>query len=97
MVVVIRGHLPSAFLGGEQRWGGRNGQDYESARPNDDGSVPPERTHNQLVPHSDAGITVTLPRLPSTEAMVPYQGEQNVNACAGAGLGAKARAGLPER
>lgn len=83
---VIRNRgLGSAIFSFEKRGGGRDRQEYKSARPNDDRSVASERTHNQLVPHSDAGITDTLPRLPSTEAMVPYQGEQNVNARAGAG------------
>src|SRR5262245_5235490 len=47
----------------EKRGGGRKRYKYKSARPNDDRSVASERTHNQLVPHSDAGITHT-PRAP---------------------------------
>src|SRR5262245_53501028 len=47
----------------EMRGGGCKRHKYKSARPNDDRSVASERTHNQLVPHSDAGIT-HMPRAP---------------------------------
>src|SRR5262245_9251046 len=47
----------------EMRGGGRKRHKYKSARPNYDRSVASERTHNQLVPHSDAGIT-HMPRAP---------------------------------
>jgi len=39
-----------------------------------------ERTHNQLVPDSTRYSNSKPPRPLSTEAMVPYQSEQNVNA-----------------
>jgi hypothetical protein len=47
-----------------------------------------ERTHNQPSPNSDAGPTFP-PRPLSTGAIVPYQGEENVNARAAPGSTAK--------
>jgi hypothetical protein len=45
-----------------------------------------ERTHNHSSPNYDAGLETHPPRPLSTSDMVPYQGEQNVNARAGAGF-----------
>jgi len=54
---------------------------YESARPNDDRSVPTERTHNHSSPKETAGITHTPPRPLSMQAIVPYQSEEKVKLC----------------
>jgi len=61
--VIRNRRLGLAVLSFEKRGGGRDRQKYKSARPNDDRSVASERTHNQLVPHSHAEITLT-PRAP---------------------------------
>jgi hypothetical protein len=74
-----------AVISLEKGGGGRETQNGKCARPNDDRSVASERTHNQLVPHSDAGITQYAPRPLPTESIVPYQSEQNVNARAAPG------------
>jgi hypothetical protein len=71
-----------AIFSFEKRGGGRDRQKYKSARPNDDRSLASERTHNQLVPHSDARITRYAPRPLPTEVILPYQGEQKVKLCA---------------
>ena len=55
--VVQNRDIGVAIFSFEKRGGGRDRQKYKSARPNDDRSVASERTHNQLVPYSDAGIT----------------------------------------
>jgi hypothetical protein len=45
-----------------------------------------ERTHNHSSPNYDTGLETNPPRPLSTSNMVPYQGEQNVNARAEAGF-----------
>ena len=72
----------SALLGLERKRGGRKNQNCESARPNDDRSVPMERTHNHSSPNFDAGLETHPPRPLSTGDIVPYQGEQMVKPCA---------------
>ena len=49
---------PHLLLGVRRRRGGRNQRKYKSARPNDDRSVPMERTHN----HSSPILTRETPR-----------------------------------
>ena len=75
------------LFGMERNRGGRDRQKYECTRPNDDRSVPTDRTHNQSSPKP---VRDETKHQLSTKIRVQYQGEEIVNARSVAGMTAGA-------